>query len=190
MMPPAEEPWNIELSERVASHTQIRFVTIMLTACDTCSAAVRSGMDRDDVLDFLRRHRLCVQASVTEVGAPQAAVVGYAVTDELEIVFDTLASTRKLQNLRQDPRIALVVGWDEEQTLQIEGLADEPSGEALARLKRCYLEAFPGGAPREHWPGICYVRVRAHWARFSDFRDGSVFELDKEALSASRAPQL
>ena len=117
-------------------------------------------------------------------------MVGYAVTDELEIVFDTLASTRKLKNLRRDPRIALVIGWDAEQTLQVEGLADEPSGETLTRLKRRYFEAFPDGIERERWPGICYVRVRPHWARFSDFRDGSVLELDTEAFSALRPPRL
>jgi hypothetical protein len=36
---------------------------------------------------------------------PQAAVVGFAVSEHLEIVFDTLDTTRKLRNLRVDPRI-------------------------------------------------------------------------------------
>jgi len=35
---------------------------------------------------------------------------GVGVTDQFEIVFDTLASTRKAQNLRRNPRIALVIG--------------------------------------------------------------------------------
>ena len=100
-------------------------------------------MNRTDLLSFLRRHRLCVHATGSDSGAPQAAVVGYGVSDDLEVVFDTLATTRKAANLRRDPRIALVVGWDEEQTVQMEGLADEPTGAELARLKRVYFAAYP-----------------------------------------------
>jgi pyridoxine/pyridoxamine 5'-phosphate oxidase len=134
---------------------------------------------RAELLQFIRRHRYAVQASVAADGVPQAAVVGIAVTDELEIVFDTLATTRKAHNLRRAPRIALVVGWDEEQTAQLEGLADEPSGPELARLKRAYFAAFPDGPEREQWPDITYVRVRLSWARYSDFRPGGgVFEID------------
>ena len=139
-------------------------------------------MDRQGLLTFLRKHRLCVQASVAELGGPQAAVVGYAVSDRLELIFDTLSSTRKAQNLRRDPRVALVI-WDGEQTLQLEGLADEPTGEDLLRLKPVYLASFPDGIERAQWPGITYVRVRPHWARFSDFgANGSVEEFDAAAL--------
>jgi general stress protein 26 len=143
-------------------------------------------MDRQGLLAFLRKHRLCVQASVTAERSPQAAVVGYAVSDRLELIFDTLSSTRKHQNLRRDPRIAIVVGWDGEQTLQLEGLADEPSGADLVRLKQLYLAAFPDGVEREGWPGISYLRVRPHWARFSDFGvGGSIVEFDRSQLVAS-----
>ena len=145
-------------------------------------------MDRHDLLLFLLRHRLCVQASVALGGAPQAAVVGYAVSDELELIFDTLDSTRKAKNLRRDARVALVVGWDE-QTLQLEGVADEPAGEELARLKRVYLAAFPDGVERQQWPGITYVRVRPHWARFSDFRAGgagTITEFDAVSLGVRK----
>ena len=62
------------------------------------------------LLDFLRSHRLAVEASVSPTGAAQAAVVGFAISDQFEIVFDTLVSTRKAENLRQNPKIALVIG--------------------------------------------------------------------------------
>jgi len=140
-------------------------------------------MNRAQLLEFVRRHRYAVQASTAPDGAPQAAVVGIAVTDELEIVFDTLSTTRKAQNLRRDPRLALVIGWDEEQTVQLEGSADEPSGDELARLKQAYFAAFPDGPEREGWPNITYVRVRPTWARYSDFRPGgTITELDVQAL--------
>ena len=129
-------------------------------------------MNRAELLAFLRRHRYAVQATTAADGSPQAAVVGIAVTDALEIVFDTLDTTRKLQNIRKDPRIALVIGWDEQQTAQLEGVADEPTDDELLRLKRVYFDAFPDGPERERWPGISYVRIRVKWARYSDFRAG------------------
>ena len=125
-------------------------------------------MTRGELLDFLRQNKLMVQASVTSDGAPQAAVVGYAVTDTLEIVFDTLTSTRKYANLRANPRIALVVGWDEI-TAQIEGTVDFPVGAELERLKDAYFVAYPDGRDRLAWAGITHARVRPTWVRYSDF---------------------
>jgi len=124
------------------------------------------------LLDFLRSHRLAVQASVSPTGAAQAAVVGFAITDQFEIVFDTLASTRKAQNLRQNPKIALVIGGatdGEERTVQYEGIADEPSGPELEELKQVYYTAYPDGPGRLSWPGLIYVRVRPTWLRYSDY---------------------
>jgi Pyridoxamine 5'-phosphate oxidase len=129
-------------------------------------------MTRAELLGFLRRHRLCVQSSASPSGSPQAAVVGFGVSDDLEIVFDTLETTRKVGNLRRDARAAIVIGWDEEQTVQIDGRADEPKGSELDRLKQVYFAAYPDGPARQAWKGITYVRVRPTWVRYSDFRPG------------------
>ena len=140
-------------------------------------------MDRQDILVFLRRHRLAVQSTVSPDGWPQAAVVGIVVSDDLEIFFDTLTTTRKLRNLRASPRMAMVIGWDEE-TVQLEGIADEPSGADLERLLALYLQAFPDGKERQAWPGITYVRIRPRWLRYSDFRGAEpvIVELEGAAL--------
>ena len=129
-------------------------------------------MNTAGLLEFMRRYHLAVQASVSAVNAPQAAVVGYAVTDLFEIVFDTIDSSRKGQNLRRNNRIALVIGGlvdGEERTVQYEGIADEPSGEELHRLKQVYYAAWPDGPSRLNWPGLTYIRVRPTWIRYSNF---------------------
>jgi general stress protein 26 len=127
-------------------------------------------MKRSDFVAFIRGHKLAVQASVSELGAPQAAVVGVVVTDEFEVFFDTLVISRKCQNLRRDPRISFVIGWDAE-TVQLEGVADEPEGEELARLQRRYFDSFPDGLERQVLPDITYFRARCTWVRYSDFRE-------------------
>src|SRR5262249_51892534 len=106
------------------------------------------------------------------VDAPQAAVVGFVVTDDFEIVFDTLDTTRKVVNLRQNARCALVIGGivnGDERTVQYEGTADEPAGLELERLKELYFARFPDGRERQRWPALTYMRVRPRWLRFSDF---------------------
>jgi hypothetical protein len=126
-------------------------------------------VDTAELLTFLRRYRIAVEASVSPAGAPQAAVVGFAVTDSLELVFDTLQSTRKYVNLVADPRIALVVGWDHEATAQIEGTVDFPEGAELTRIRDAYFAVYPDGRDRLSWPGITHARVRPTWIRYSDF---------------------
>ena len=113
-------------------------------------------MTRRALLEFIRRHDYAVEASASTAG-PQAAVVGIAVTDAFEVVFDTLGTSRKAQNLRTHPRVAFVIGGcarSDAQTVQYEGIADEPAGEALAALKQVYFGRFPDGVAREQWDGI------------------------------------
>lgn len=127
---------------------------------------------RADILEFMRGHSLAVQASVSQVGSPQAAVVGFIVTDNFEVVFDTVETTRKVVNLRRNIRCALVIGGmtnGDERTVQLEGITDEPTGTDLERLKQLYFDRFPDGRDRQHWPGLTYLRVRPQWLRFSDF---------------------
>ena len=129
-------------------------------------------MERTKLVAFLRQHRLAVEASVSASGSPQAAVVGIAVTDRFEIVFDTVDSTRKAQNLRRNPKLAFVIGGltgGEERTVQYEGIAEEPSGAELERLKAAYYGVYPDGPSRLSWPGLIYVRVRPTWIRYTDY---------------------
>ncbi|HEX5424551.1 MAG TPA: pyridoxamine 5'-phosphate oxidase family protein [Candidatus Acidoferrales bacterium] len=124
------------------------------------------------LLDFLRLHRLAVEASVSDASGPQAAIVGFAVSDQFEIVFDTLSATRKAENLRNNPRIALVIGgWvsGDERTVQYEGRADEPIGAERARITEIYYSVYPDGRERAKWPGLTYFRVKPTWIRYSDY---------------------
>ena len=124
------------------------------------------------LLAFLRLHRVAVEASVAPEGGAQAAVVGIAVTDRFEIVFDTLGTSRKARNLRANPAVAFVLGGlgpGEERTAQYEGVADEPTGSELERLKQTYYAVYPDGPGRLAWPDLIYVRVRPRWIRYSDY---------------------
>jgi general stress protein 26 len=123
---------------------------------------------RTELIRFLQRQRYGVVASLAADGAPQSAVVGIATSATGEIVFDTLGTSRKAKNLRRDRRVSLVV-WEGERTVQIDGLADEPSGAERDRLREIYFAAFPDGRDRLAWPDLTHFRIVPAWARSSDF---------------------
>jgi len=88
---------------------------------------------------------------------------------DLEIVFDTVKTSRKYPNLKKNPRVAWVIGCTTEITVQCEGIAEELAGDDLAKYKKTYFAAFPEGPARESWPGITYFVVRPKWVRYCDY---------------------
>lgn len=125
-------------------------------------------MDRQALYAWISRQQIAVVSSVSIDGAPQSAVVGVAVTPDLELIFDTLDTTRKYRNIQRDDRVSAVL-WAGEATAQIEGKARILAGRKLAEYQAIYFDAFPDGRARQTWPGIAYVCITPHRIRFSDF---------------------
>jgi hypothetical protein len=130
-------------------------------------------MERSELLAYLQSHRLGVLGTLAPSGEPQAALVGYAVTPEFELLFDTLQTTRKYRNMVANPRVSFTVGntvgHGDERTAQYEGFAEELAGESLARLQPVYFGTWPDGVDRLQWPGITWFVIRPRWIRYSDF---------------------
>ena len=106
------------------------------------------SMTRADLIEFVRLHHYAVVASNTVQGPPEAALVGFVVNDRLELFFDSFDSTRKVTNLRRDPRVAFVVGGytiGDERTVQYEGEVDAPTGTELEQFKSSYFAVHPDG---------------------------------------------
>ena len=133
-------------------------------------------MKLEEVLDIVRRKRFMTVSTVHANGAPEAALMGFACTQQNEIVFDTLGTSRKVINLARSPAIALVVGWDDDISIQIEGEARRPTGGDLANAKAAYFREWPDGRNRENWPDIAYFVVRPRWIRYSCYEGAPVVE--------------
>jgi hypothetical protein len=99
-------------------------------------------LTKEVLFDFLSRHRLGVVATANRAGEPEAALVNFAVTPDLEIVFETTTATRKYPNLIRNPRAEMVTGWENDQTLQCCGVADMPEGRDGERLKAAFFSVF------------------------------------------------
>lgn len=130
-------------------------------------------MNLEEAYRFMDHERLAVLSTARKSGQPESALMGFAVTPELEIVFDTVRSSRKYPILRENPHVAWVVGCTSEVTVQYEGVATELEGEELAKYKKVYFRAFPDGPARESWPGITYFVVRPKWVRYCDYNPAS-----------------
>ncbi len=129
-------------------------------------------MTKAELLAYLRGHKLAVVGSIGPDGAPQAALVGVAVTNEFEVVFDTVTTSRKHANIRSDPRVSVTWSGPGEQTVQYEGRAAEVGGPEAEPYKQAYYQAWPDGPSRANWPNLAYIRVRPVWARYSDYDRG------------------
>ena len=140
----------------------------------------------EEVFQFMNNERLAVLATAAENGSPEAALMGFAVTPELEIVFDTVKTSRKYPKLKKNPRVAWVIGCTTEITVQYEGIAEELVGDDLAKYKKTYFAAFPDGPTRESWPGITYFVVRPTWVRYCDYDPSRRRILEKKFQLASR----
>ena len=110
-------------------------------------------MDRIALHSFMARHRYGVVSSTSGDDTPQSALVGIAITPDLEIIFDTVKSSRKYRNLIARPACSFVVGWAGEQTVQFEGHATEPNGPDLKRYQEMYFTVWPEGRAHLNWPG-------------------------------------
>ena len=126
-------------------------------------------MHRDGIVHFLDSCNLGVVSTIGPEGGPQSALVGIAVTPQLEIVFDTVERSRKFTNLARDPRVSLVAGWQGEVTVQMEGSARRISSTDLGPYHEIYFRKFPDGPTRLQWHGISYFVITPRWIRYSDY---------------------
>jgi general stress protein 26 len=137
-------------------------------ALELMNAAI-DKMKRNEIYDFIKARRYGVVSTVSQNGTPEAAFVGLAVTPGVELIFETINTTRKYENLKRDPRVAIVIGGDDGKTLQYEGIADEPDEYGRDAFKSIYYEILPENRSHDGWPGLVYIRVRPRWIRLSDY---------------------
>jgi PPOX class probable F420-dependent enzyme len=127
-------------------------------------------MNTEQLVEYVRATKDGVVATLGPGGEPQAAYLSLTATDQGELLFNARADSRKIANLRRDPRIAVTVGGPDGTTLQCEGLADVPEGDDRARCAAAYVSTFPQFAGSLADEGIVLVRVRPTWSRYGDYR--------------------
>ena len=126
---------------------------------------------KDLVYNFIRQHQLAVVSTIGSDGKPGSALVGIAVSGNLDIIFDTVKTSRKYYNILNNKHVAIVIGWDNETTVQYEGEAGILGDDAISdNYRQIYYTAWPDGRERaETWPGLVHIKVSPKWIRYSNF---------------------
>ncbi|GAC1310962.1 MAG: pyridoxamine 5'-phosphate oxidase family protein [Mucilaginibacter sp.] len=133
-------------------------------------------MTKDFVYDFISGSNLGVVSTISPDIKPEAALIGIAVSTDLEIVFDTVKTSRKYHNILKTPFVALVIGWDGEITVQLEGRATVLTS-SDEHLKEIYFDVYPDGRERaKTWPDIVHFKITPTWIRYSNFNEPVLIE--------------
>jgi pyridoxine/pyridoxamine 5'-phosphate oxidase len=120
-------------------------------------------------LDFLKQHEECVLATVHANGAPQAATVGFSENEKLQLVFGTFSASRKFANLQHDQRVAVVVGFRGDITLQYEGRVRQLAGDELEERLQAHFVKLPGAVRYKSEPGQVYFSIEPTWVRLINY---------------------
>lgn len=125
-------------------------------------------MSRKEFLyDYIHSKMIGVLATMGTGKAPESAVMEFGDTPELELIFDTLKQTRKYVNLKMNSHVSFVIGWENGETVQYEGVAEELLGAKRKKYSAIMFKKNPSFARWELLPGMTYFKVTPRWIRFS-----------------------
>ena len=119
------------------------------------------------LLDFLTSQKHMVLATSSH-DIPEAALVGFYAKDNLEIIFGTSSTSRKIQNIQDNSRVAGVVSSDKT-SVQFEGIATIIIGDAIAEDKQGLFDKIAGAAAYDTDPNQLYLRIVPIWFRYTDY---------------------
>src|SRR3989338_1815384 len=125
---------------------------------------------KNKILNFLKTNNLMVLSTMNKNNTPQSALVAFAETENLELIFGTFATTRKYQNLKHNNHVSLVIGTDETTnlTLQYEGIASEVTGNEFEQCKNIQLKKNPTSKKYASHKDQRYFKITTCWIRYSD----------------------
>ncbi|MFI5205339.1 MAG: pyridoxamine 5'-phosphate oxidase family protein [Candidatus Paceibacterales bacterium] len=122
------------------------------------------------ILEFIKQHHIAAIATVNSYSLPEASIVGFAVRHDFTIHIATYDSSRKFLNLKRNPRVALVVGWEHGKTVQIEGHAEQITDpEEIKDIEWTDLEKMPTVAKYIKPDRAVFLKIIPKWLKYSDF---------------------
>lgn len=132
---------------------------------------------KKQIADYLKSHNIMTLATVKQDGSPSARTLEYA-SDGATIYFATFNTSRKVQDFRQNPRVAYTVDedykdWMTIQGVKIEGIATILSNpEELAKAGQIFISKFPFVANFPPNLDLIFVKVEPIKGYFLDYTKG------------------
>lgn len=120
--------------------------------------------------DFLNNSPHGVISTVNADGLPNATLVGFGQTKELELLFGTSNNSRKYENLLTNPHVAFTAGAQSPETIQFEGIARELDKSEMDLVRDNYWKKNPHAEVHSKNPDERYFIVKPTWIRYTDLR--------------------
>lgn len=134
-------------------------------------------MSLQNASSLMNKHLTCVVATVSEEGLPEAATVGFSHDKDFSIVIATNEKTRKAQNLVANKHVAMVIGFEGLETVQIEGKAAKKTAVELGDRLEQHFAKVPNAKKRIGNEGEVYFLITPTWLRHTDYTaEQPVFE--------------
>ena len=127
------------------------------------------NIDKQAILNFIHGHDLCVLSTTNAEGNSQSALVGFSENDAFELLIGTTTSSRKYANIKANPSVSVVIGWNEGICVQYEGVAQVlDKGEKLDSYLQNHFAKLPGAKKYQNNSEQCYLVVEPRWLRYTD----------------------
>ena len=126
-------------------------------------------MTKEQIFDFIKQHHIAVISTVNSSALPEASVVGFGIDQNFEIYVATYDSSRKFANIKKNPRVAMVIGWEHGKTVQIEGEAEHiTDSEKINEISMGVLEKMPTIAKYVKPERVVFLKITPKWLKYSD----------------------
>lgn len=108
--------------------------------------------------------KLCVLATASLTGKPEAATIEYVADPDYTIYFETFPDYRKYQNLKENPRASLVITSDPH-TVQMDGTVEVLPKEASRASIQLLIIKYGAGSGYYTDETITLFRFTPTWIR-------------------------
>ncbi len=123
----------------------------------------------DRIKQFIKAHQLAVISTVNKDAKPESAVIGFALTEDFNLIFGTFSTSRKYINLQSNSSIAVVIGWDQGKTVQLEGTVSEVTEPREIDVSiTSHLSKIPNVAKFLERPDERLFKIKPTWVSYSD----------------------
>src|SRR5574341_1595859 len=113
---------------------------------------------------LLEGNTLCVLATASLDGKPEAATIQYISDSDANMYFETFPKYRKYANLKSNPKASVVITEDKN-TVQMDGTASELQGQEAEEAKRKLMERYGPGSGYYSDPQIRFFKFTPTWIR-------------------------
>ncbi len=113
---------------------------------------------------LLDGNTLCVLATASLDGKPEAATIEYVADAEGNLYFETFPKYRKYANLKSNPRASVVITEDPH-TIQMDGMVKEIKSKEADEAKQRLLARHGAGSGYYDDPQIRFFKFAPAWIR-------------------------